>query len=207
MDFKDWVKFSSIKEKYEKKEKNEITQEELNQYFLDNIKVSDYITLNTKRIMTDFFFLKIEDSQEDFVQLSYQFELFSIMIILILYTNIELEEDDVIPESYDIIIESKLYDYIKFYCEEDFIRFVNMAERAIQFKTTKIIDEFGALDENTLDNGINKLKELFGEMKQEDLTLMKDIVSFNDPALLNLKNKIYESINIEHLKEIDKKQG
>lgn len=132
--------------------------------------------------------------EEDLYDLTYLFEIFSVLIVLFAYTNINIVEEEMTDENYDVVMASGLVDYIKSKCAKDYQLFREMMSKSLEFKSYQSIKKFAiSLDLGTLETISNQTGKMFNDVDVEKLSLIKDIVEFNNPALKNVQNFIYDA--------------
>jgi hypothetical protein len=187
------VPFLKVCIKCEEKIDGDVSETAFKRYLDKYITVKDYIPLSYKKNLLDIFFSSIESEDGDFSDLAYLFEMFTVLHILMFYTNIEIDVTELTEENYDLVVHSGLADYIKSKCEKDFNKTYSMAMQAISFKTYEIISNFA----NTVD--IDGARDLFADTQNavseidiEKLRFMKDIMDYNNPALKDVKDAIYD---------------
>lgn len=169
-------------------------------YLNKNLIVSKYISLGTKRDMI-FLFYAINDELNDYSNMTYMFELYSVLFMLFAYTNIEISDEEINENNYNVAMESGLVDYIKEKVGKDFNIFYNMIINSMNFKGYQLISMFAdSLNIDEIKNFSIETQKVLGDMDIEKLSLLKTILEFNDPSLNKLNNDIYkgvEGINIK----------
>ena len=110
------------------------------------------------------------------------------------YTNIEVNEDLISLENYDLV-SSLFKKFILQYCKEDYEELEDILRDSIQVgNLEQIINIFGNLDSESLNKASKDLDKAFNKLKKEEKMIenLKDIASFNDPILNQAIEKMKE---------------
>lgn len=190
-DFPFWILFEKCLDKVNGK----INQDEFIKFLDEKIDVSDYIPLHTKKSIIDIFYVVNESSENDFSDLTYLFEMFSVFTMLFLYTNIEIEDEEMTEINYDFVIKSGLVKYLKSKCKDDYKLLYNMFINSISFRNSMFVKTFAdTLNIDELKNTFKETEIGFKDMDESKLSLIKSILEFNDPSLLKVKNMLYNEV-------------
>lgn len=108
------------------------------------------------------------------------------------YTLLDVKDNDIV-ENYNIELEEllkeniyvkRIFDSIKTIYENDKIKVVQ--------EFAKVIKNLPAPEE--VEKMANDFQQVFDEGNKENLKILQDIVSYNDPAMKNLKDTVYSAI-------------
>lgn len=108
------------------------------------------------------------------------------------YTLLDVKDNDIV-ENYNIELEEllkeniyvkRIFDSIKTIYENDKIKVVQ--------EFAKVIKNLPAPEE--VEKMANDFQQVFDEGNKENLEILQDIVSYNDPAMKNLKDTVYSAI-------------
>lgn len=108
------------------------------------------------------------------------------------YTFLDVKDNDVV-ENYNIELEEllkenayikRVYDSIEAIYENDKIKVVQ--------EFAKVIKDLPTPEE--VEKMANDFQQVFDEGNKENLEILQDIVSYNDPAMKNLKDTVYSVI-------------
>lgn len=194
------IEFCTVFECCLNKIHGKITEREFKKFLKNNVQVDKYISLSTKQSLLDTFHdIGIVDN--GLYDLTGLFEIHSILIVLFSYTNINIVDEELTEQNYNVVMESGLVDYIKNQCGEDYRLFLDMVNRTFIFKCYQMSKQFLTLtDIETLEEVVNQTGRMFNEMDNEKLSLIKEVVEFNDPSLQTVKNTLY-SIKQEDMRD------
>lgn len=108
------------------------------------------------------------------------------------YTFLDVKDNDVV-ENYNIELEELLKEnaYIK--------RVYNSIEAIYENDKIKVVQEFAKVIKDLptpeeVEKMANDFQQVFDEGNKENLEILQDIVSYNDPAMKNLKDTVYSAI-------------
>lgn len=187
------VEFCAVFQKCVDKLDGQITEDEFINYLNDKIHVNNYLSLSYKSSMINSFYDSIF-VDEELYDLAYLFEIFSVLIVLLAYTNINIVDEEMIEENYDVVMASGLVDYIKIKCNKDFELFRDMMGKSLNFRCYQSIKKFTiSMDLETLEMASKQTQNMFKEIDTEKLSLIKEISEFNNPSLKNVQNFIYDA--------------
>ena len=113
-------------------------------------------------------------------------------ILLDCYTNIEINDELVTLENYDLI-SPLLKDFILQYCKNDYAEFNEMLKDTLQVgNLEELIGIFNRIDVKNLEKANQSLNDTFKQLQNnEDLIgKLSDIASFNDPLTSKVVNEI-----------------
>lgn len=173
-----------------------ITNDEFNKFLYEEIEIEQYLPIQIKKSLIDIFFVRNNMEIQDFSDMSFAFEVYSILGLLLMYTNIDVSAEEMIAENYDIVIQSGLAEYVVDECREDYNRLYNMGINAIIFKNSFVIDSLSHLTPDNLTNAIDNTRNLIDGMSEDKLRIMKDVLEFNDPHITEIKESIYSGADL-----------
>lgn len=178
----------------DKIEKN-ISKKEFHDFLDKNVIVSEYISLGTKKNMIDLFYAMNTGDDEYFTNMTYMFEIYSILFMLFTYTNIHITDEEINENNYDVVMRSGLADYIKTKIGQDYTNFYNMVLNSNSFRAYQLINMFdSSLDINELKDFAIKTEKALTEVDKEKLSLLSSIVEFNNPALKKINDYLHNDI-------------
>lgn len=125
---------------------------------------------------------------------------------LLAYTNIDTNiiKEAKIYETYDLLYQTGLADYILQYCEKDYNRLVRLMERTVSYENLlELMDSVGKVQPETIKEAMEEFKKFREGATPEMLHDMADILRFNDPTLYRLKDRVVDD-TLEQLERIDK---
>lgn len=183
--------------------KNKIDKDELKE-FGDKIIIRPYITIAEKSALTNLILTQKEYSNTK----DYAYKVAELVVnkffycLLGAYTNIELEENLITNENYDLV--SPLFKpFVISYCKEDYLELDRLIRDTIQVSNLEnIIEVFGSLDEKSIEKNTDEMKNTIKDLKKNEKMIedLKYIASFNDP----LMDKVIENIKKASLIEVNK---
>lgn len=187
------VAFATVYEKCVDKISGKISDMKFEKFLDDNVIVKDYIKIANKRSLIDTFHI-VNNGDMDFSDLTFTYEIYSVLHMLFSYTNINITSDEISEQNYDAVMESGLYWYIKSMCEEDYNVLYNMMYNSLSFKNYQIMRMFEEnYDVDGVERILNNTTGALREIDEEKLALMKDIMDFNNPALNKIKDMVYDA--------------
>lgn len=119
------------------------------------------------------------------------------------YTILNIKEDDVDVNNYNIIMEEILLESLMIK------RFYNIVKELETRNDIQVIKDLNIALKNIPDEGsVKRMTEDFSKIlnpdNKENLKLLQDIVAFNDPSMKILKESVYDSM-VSDIKNVDKK--
>lgn len=118
---------------------------------------------------------------------------------LLAYTDIDRASIDEYPldfSTYDIFIESGMYDYILSICERDYKRLEKLITQAISFESVmQVTMNMAQMEPDKMSKEIQEVQDFFNKMDPQNLKSLSQIATLTDPlvhdiAQLIRKNKI-----------------
>lgn len=110
-------------------------------------------------------------------------------------TNLEQEVNLEIKnyENYDLIYQSGLADYILQYCEKDYQRLIKMFERTFSYMNlNELISSMESMDTGSLKALTTTIKGLKDEIDPKIISDLADIMRYNDPNFVAIKENIVD---------------
>lgn len=110
-------------------------------------------------------------------------------------TNLEQEVNLEIKnyENYDLIYQSGLADYILQYCEKDYQRLIKMFERTFSYMNlNELISSMESMDTGSLKTLTTTIKGLKDEIDPKVISDLADIMRYNDPNFVAIKENIVD---------------
>ena len=110
-------------------------------------------------------------------------------------TNLEQEVNLEIKnyENYDLIYQSGLADYILQYCEKDYQRLIKMFERTFSYMNlNELISSMESMDTGSLKALTTTIKGLKDEIDPKVISDLADIMRYNDPNFVAIKENIVD---------------
>lgn len=125
------------------------------------------------------------------------------------YTFLDLKDEYDVAENYNIQLEEilKLNEFVK--------RYFSIVNEIYNQKNIKIIQDFSDSLKNLpsveeVDKMTQDFEKIFSKENENNIKILQDIVTFNDPAMKAIKDTIYETIPqnniIDQGEEIEKKK-
>lgn len=151
--------------------------------FVDKVKIRRYIPILEKGDIARNYLFKMNSMNLDLmdpVTKTIETEMLWRFRVLLEFTNIEVEDDDVTFENYDILSSAGIFDHIKEECGLDFTKMEKFITETMVFSATDIVSDLlkSANGEN-LKDAMKEFKEIVGD--KELINKMSDIIAFNDP--------------------------
>lgn len=202
--------FNNLIDKLNQRKLNLITNQDLVQWFSDNIKVLTYIPITNKYYIASMIknqyksvvnFDDFDDFNIEYYNL--QYDIISTFYILMSYVNIIVPNDKMTPENYDLLMSTGFYNYVMCYASDDYKDFVSKCEKLTGIRNVEIINQF--ITEIGSRFNISNIQEIRKEINKIDmrkLGLLESVAKFNDKS----KADIIESIDDIAKKEAMQKQ-
>ena len=151
--------------------------------FVDKVKIRHYIPILEKGDIARNYLFKVNSMNLDLmdpVTKTIETEMLWRFRVLLEFTNIEVEEDDITFENYDILSSTGIFDHIKEECGLDFIKMEKFITETMVFSATDIVsDLLKSANGDNLKDAMKEFKEIVGD--KELINKMSDIIAFNDP--------------------------
>ena len=100
--------------------------------------------------------------------------------VLLEFTNIKVDDDDITFENYDILSSSGIFDHIKEECGLDFTKMEKFIMETMMFSRNDFMsDMLKSANGDNLKESLKEFKEILGD--KELVNKMSEIIAFNDP--------------------------
>ena len=170
--------------------------------FVDKVKIRHYIPILEKGDIARNYLFKVNSMNLDLmdpITKTIETEMLWRFKVLLEFTNIEVEEDDITFENYDILSSTGIFDHIKEECGLDFIKMEKFIGETMMFRTTSVIsDLLKSANGDNLKEAIKEFKEIIGDKGLIDK--MSEIIAFNDPIAKTEIEKAKAELAKEKLK-------
>lgn len=167
---------------------SEISQKELQDWFVENIKVYTYLPIQTKfllinQILYNEPFYSVDDSSLK----AMEFEMKKFWVIALAYTNIDLKgyEDLQTISSYDLLF-SIMGNWLLTIIEKDYDRTIEILNQTVNINNiNSLMETFGSMDTKSLRRYTTEIvKQLkYFEENKEAIKDLATIARFNQPSL------------------------
>lgn len=203
IDIESVILLDDILEECNKTIRGEIEDSELFDWIDEKIKIINYIDIDLKKSYVQIFYSSYSFEDNDFTDLAFAFELYSKLILMFTYTNIDFDLDRVTDKEYNIFMRSGFADYIINKIGRDYNEWIKMFERTVNMRSAFVLDAFNiAITDDTLSKNAKDMGKAFEGMSEEKLKYVMEIMQSNDPNLNELKNTLYD----ETVKVIEKQR-
>lgn len=123
-----------------------------------------------------------------------ELEKLSVLHLLIKpYTNIEVDIEELSDDDYDALLTSGFVDKIISICGNDYNKLLGLLNET--YRVEKMINDnelMKSFDTEQMMDVIEKMKNLFENLSEEQLSKIEGIVSANDPTFLSFKRYFTE---------------
>lgn len=113
---------------------------------------------------------------------------------LLAYTDMDINSVDVYPidfSTYDVIVESGLYDYILSICEKDYKRLEKLIEQAISFESVMQVSmNMAQLNPDEMHSQIKDAQKFMEGFSSKDIEHFAQIATLQDPLVHDIANMI-----------------
>lgn len=160
----------------------------------ENIDFNNYIDVSLKKSYIDIFYTSYTFENNDFTDLAFAFELYSKLVLMLTYTNVDFDLERVTDKEYDILMKSGFCDYVIKKIGDDYKIWIAMFERTVNMRNAFILDSFNTVvAEDVIASNTKMVKEAFENIGEDKLKYVMEIMESNDPALKKLKDTIYDA--------------
>lgn len=167
---------------------SEISQKELQDWFVENIKVYTYLPIQTKFLLINHIlyneqFYSVDDSSLK----AMEFEMKKFWVIALAYTNINLKgyEELQTISSYDLLF-SIMGNWLLTIIEKDYNRTIEILNQTVNINNiNSLMETFGSMDTKSLRRYTTEIvKQLkYFEENKEAIKDLATIARFNQPSL------------------------
>lgn len=151
--------------------------------FADKVKVRRYIPILEKGDIARNYLFKVNSMNLDLmdpVTKVTETEMLWRFNVLLEFTNIKVDDDDITFENYDVLSSSGIFDHIKEECGLDFTKMEKFIMEAMMFSRNDFMsDMLKSANGDNLKESLKEFKEILGD--KELVNKMSEIIAFNDP--------------------------
>lgn len=151
--------------------------------FADKVKIRRYIPILEKGDLARNYLFKVNSMNLDLmdpVTKVIESEMLWRFNVLLEFTNIKIDDDDITFENYDILSSSGIFDHIKEECGLDFTKMEKFIMETMTFSRNDFMsDMLKSANGDNLKESLKEFKEILGD--KELVNKMSEIIAFNDP--------------------------
>lgn len=163
---------------------NDITEDKVSSY-LDGIKIYGYVSVAKKfeyaeTINAMDLFADTADLPSSYV--AAKLEVIKKMLAIKFYTNVEVDNDDMTFENYDMLMSSGLYDVLSQPFEKDYNRLCDVVKDSIGIRNiTDVTSMLASFNHKQAVKDLKEFKKLLND--KEDMNNILEILKFNNPLM------------------------
>lgn len=151
--------------------------------FADKVKIRRYIPILEKGDIARNYLFKVNSMNLDLmdpVTKVTETEMLWRFNVLLEFTNIKVDDDDITFENYDVLSSSGIFDHIKEECGLDFTKMEKFIMKTMMFSRNDFMsDMLKSANGDNLKESLKEFKEILGD--KELVNKMSEIIAFNDP--------------------------
>ena len=151
--------------------------------FADKVKIRRYIPILEKGDIARNYLFKVNSMNLDLmdpVTKTTETEMLWRFNVLLEFTNIKVDDDDITFENYDVLSSSGVFDHIKEECGLDFTKMEKFIMETMMFSRNDFMsDVLKSANGDNLKESLKEFKEILGD--KELVNKMSEIIAFNDP--------------------------
>lgn len=151
--------------------------------FADKVKIRRYIPILEKGDIARNYLFKVNSMNLDLmdpVTKVIESEMLWRFNVLLEFTNIKVDDDDITFENYDVLSSSGIFDHIKEECGLDFTKMEKFIMETMMFSRNDFMsDMLKSANGDNLKESLKEFKEILGD--KELVNKMSEIIAFNDP--------------------------
>ena len=151
--------------------------------FADKVKIRRYIPILEKGDIARNYLFKVNSMNLDLmdpVTKVTETEMLWRFNVLLEFTNIKVDDDDITFENYDVLSSSGIFDHIKEECGLDFTKMEKFIMETMMFSRNDFVsDMLKSANGDNLKESLKEFKEILGD--KELVNKMSEIIAFNDP--------------------------
>lgn len=151
--------------------------------FADKVKIRRYIPILEKGDIARNYLFKVNSMNLDLmdpVTKVTETEMLWRFNVLLEFTNIKVDDDDITFENYDVLSSSGIFDHIKEECGIDFTKMEKFIMETMMFSRNDFMsDMLKSANGDNLKESLKEFKEILGD--KELVNKMSEIIAFNDP--------------------------
>lgn len=153
--------------------------------FADKVKIRRYIPILEKGDIARNYLFKVNSMNLDLmdpVTKVIESEMLWRFNVLLEFTNIKIDDDDITFENYDVLSSSGIFDHIKEECGLDFTKMEKFIMETMMFSRNDFMsDMLKSANGDNLKESLKEFKEILGD--KELVNKMSEIIAFNDPIV------------------------
>lgn len=153
--------------------------------FADKVKIRRYIPILEKGDVARNYLFKVNSMNLDLmdpVTKVIESEMLWRFNVLLEFTNIKIDDDDITFENYDVLSSSGIFDHIKEECGLDFTKMEKFIMETMMFSRNDFMsDMLKSANGDNLKESLKEFKEILGD--KELVNKMSEIIAFNDPIV------------------------
>lgn len=178
-------------DKYIKKE----TSEEAYKLFINKLNIKPYLPLEQKAQILISIVMNLVYTEGFVSELAaVDLELRKLFRCLLAYTDMDMNSVDLYPidfATYDMFIESGLYDYILSICEKDYKRLEQLLAQALSFESIMQASmNFAQMNPEEMSNQIKASEKFMEGFTTQDLEHLANIATLTDPLVHDIAKLI-----------------
>ena len=152
-----------------------------------NIEIKKYLSIKEKDFVLRKFMIKysLKDLMGcDPVSISVEAEMMYLFYILFAFTDIEVDEEDITFENYDLIKKSDFTQYLKHEIGEDYYILLNMAKECVSIKNiSEIYQVLSLFNSDKFKDELDAFKKM---IENVNINEINKLLVFNNPLLKNI---------------------
>lgn len=165
--------------------------------FIKRLNVRSYLPLETKAKILVKIIMGVVYAPEFVSEMaSIDLEFRKLFHCLLAYTDMDSDSILEYPldfSTYDIFIESGLYDYIYSICERDYKRFEKIITQAISFESVMQVNmNIAQMDPDKMGKQIEEAHAFLNQLGSKDLESLSNIATLTDPLLCDVAKMLRE---------------
>ena len=166
--------------------------------FVKKLNIKSYLPLEKKAQILISFIMQLVYT-EGFVSemAAIDLEMRKLFRCLLAYTDMDINSVDAYPidfSTYDVIVESGLYDYIFSICEKDYKRLEKLIEQAISFESVlQVSMNMAQLNPEEMHSQIKDAEKFMQGFSSKDIEHFAQIATLQDPLVHDIANMIRDN--------------
>lgn len=165
--------------------------------FIKRLNVRSYLPLETKSQILVQIIMGVVYAPEFVSEMaSIDLEFRKLFHCLLAYTDIDRDSIIEYPldfSTYDIFVESGLYDYIHSICERDYERFEKIITQAISFESVIQVNmNVAQMEPEKMNEQIKEAQAFLNQLGSKDLESLSQIATLTDPLLCDVAKMLRE---------------
>ena len=165
--------------------------------FIKRLNVRSYLPLETKSQILVQIIMGVVYAPEFVSEMaSIDLEFRKLFHCLLAYTDIDKDSIVEYPldfSTYDIFVESGLYDYIHSICERDYERFEKIITQAISFESVIQVNmNVAQMEPEKMNEQIKEAQAFLNQLGSKDLESLSQIATLTDPLLCDVAKMLRE---------------